>query len=153
MGIDPKVLRSTGALIFGLWLTSLISPLTETSISPNAVGVFAVRKTYGFEYLICGWLGVLLVSSFAWIANLTLALCMISLMKCRSPYLWLATLSLGLALTALLPIRSLMSLDLDGSLTGYGTVRGPAVFLWLTSFCVLWITTVCDKFLKNKVPR
>jgi len=153
MGITPKLFQRIGWFAFGLWCASLVAPATEIAIHPNDAGIYETHQNVGYIYLICGWLGIAIFSSFAWIANLTFLASLLIMVWRRMPNLWLTSISFTIALTGLLPISSLLSPDLDYSQKGNGVIRGPAVCLWLASFAVLWAMTVYNALRRTRNPE
>ena len=122
-------LAGLGLLAAALWVGSLFA---DMGIYPLGNGVS--HEDSGWVLLRWGWIGPL-VLSVAWFGNILLLICIVMLLCGRIPNFVLATVSLGIAASGLLPIVGLdPRWDVPLSL-----VRGPAVWLWLASFVIVWL--------------
>ena len=120
-------------LLFGISLACPVAAITEASrASPRHVDYLT-----GLNLLAFGWLGPM-QASFAWYANLPLVFCLVQMLRAQPPSFGLTSFTALLAATSLLPFANLSALD------GWhmGLVRGPAVWLWLASFCMLFGTAL-----------
>ena len=122
-------LAGLGLLAAALWVGSLFA---DMGIYPLGNGVS--HEDSGWVLLRWGWIGPL-VLSVAWYGNIPLLICIAMLLGSRRPGLGLATVSLGIAASGLLPMYTY---DMVPGST-WSLVRGPAVWLWLASFVIVWL--------------
>ena len=122
-------LAGLGLLAAVIWIGSLFAGM---GIYPLADDVPHVDS--GWVLLRYGWLGPF-VLSVGWYSNFPLLICIVILLRGRAPSFALATVSLGIAASSLLPI---VGLDPRWGVP-WSLVRGPAVWLWLTSFVIAWL--------------
>ena len=107
-----------------------------------------VEATRGTIILAVGWMGPLGLS-FAWYANLPLAWCMSRMARGRSPGWILPQIAGALAASSLLPFR--IYSEVDG--WHWGWLRGPAVWLWLSSFAVTFAAAVYSRWNEGSVSQ
>ena len=89
----------------------------------------------GWYLLLVGWFFGPLGLSIAWYANILLLICIGTMFFGQVPNFWVASVAFGIAVSGLFPIYIL------SMVSGYtlALVRGPAVWLWLASFLIVWI--------------
>ena len=122
-------LAGLGLLSAGLWTASLFADLGFYPLFHAS----AYSPGTGWTLLIWGWLGPTGLS-VAWYGNIPLLICIAMLLCSRTPSFRLATVSLGIAASGLLPVYTYDMVP--GS--PWTLVRGPAVWLWLASFVIVW---------------
>ena len=88
----------------------------------------------GWGLLKYGWLGPMGLS-VAWYGNIPFLICIATLLCGRVPRFDVATVSLGIAASGLLPISGLHIFQGPT----WSLIRGPAVWLWLASFVIVWL--------------
>ena len=132
-------LTGLGVLATALWVGSLFA---DMGIYPLAHDVPHVDS--GWVLLRYGWLGPF-VLSIGWYGNFPLLICIVTLLRGRVPSFALATASLAIAASSLLPIVGLdPRWDVPLSL-----IRGPAVWLWLASFVIVWLPAAYTRWARR----
>jgi hypothetical protein len=130
-----------GMIAGALWLASLF-----TTVSHDMKGWFVLK--YGWIAPLAGLMAshdspFAEFGCFAWYANIPLIIFVIILLSGRRVDFWISTIILCLALTGLAPIP-FKDVEIDGHVT-WEYLRGPAVWLWLSSFAVVWAVALYAK--------
>ena len=125
----PEGLRAAGLAVAAIWFASLACPFQ----SAGGYGQVAGEGGRGYLLALWGWLGPL-EGAVAWYGNLPLGLCILRLLRGRTPGRRSALIGLCLAGTVLLP-HFIYDFETDGRLHAE-IYFGAAVWLWLLAFAV-----------------
>jgi hypothetical protein len=118
-----------------LWCTALFEPIRAVRVSAGAPWFIPLDS---LRLALFGWLGPIFFLAPGWYANIPFA---ISLYRCfggRVPGRRPAVIGLLFAATALIPF---MVYDFWWGLEWY-VLRGPAVWLWLGAYALVWIPAI-----------
>lgn len=99
-----------------------------------------VEVIWGWRLAAFGWLGPLELS-FAWFANIPLAICVIKIFRGKAPGHAIVAMAVCLGLSALLPLR------VFDPIYGWsmGFVRGPTIWLWLVSIAMTVVAAIAAR--------
>jgi hypothetical protein len=135
-------LAGLGVLAAALWVGSLFADVGVYPLTDDVP-----HEDSGWVLLQWGWIGPF-VLSVAWYGNILFVICIVMLLRGRVPNFALATASLGLAASSLLPI-----MGIDERLgVPLSLVRGPALWLWLTSFVIAWLPAAHSRWVRINGP-
>ncbi len=134
-----RLYRTAGITSLLLWVTSLFAHNNDMS---------------GWEILKSGWLlpllsipaaltnSLALISCFAWYANFFFFGCIAYLIRGNHPAFKTTSIGLILALSALAPVYTISEADMRSGPAEY--IRGPAIWLWLSSFAIIGAVTIIE---------
>jgi hypothetical protein len=128
--------RFAALVALALWTAALFAPFQIRCLI-HCLNLPLHDEHAGYWILALGWFLGPLSLSLAWYVNVPLFICVTRLGLGRHPGTRTTIVGLILALTALLPVTGV---DIETS--GWATLRGPAIWLWLLSFCVVTIATI-----------
>jgi hypothetical protein len=131
-----KSCRVTGFIVVGLFAASLFLPGHQRTSAGSILGQ-ADDVVPGWRLASLGWLGPLELC-FAWFANLPLIVCVVRMLRGKSPNRPVAIATACLALSVLLPQRIWQ--PADGWHTGH--FHGAAIWLWLSCFGVVLLASI-----------
>jgi hypothetical protein len=114
-----------------LFIVALFAPSQDITLHAFP-GVDSVEIVHGYFWAAIGWLGPLQLR-FAWFANIPLAACAMKMAGGYAPRRRWALCAAGLSLTVFLP-GIILDVGRGGHFFAYA--RGPAVWLWLSTFAV-----------------
>ncbi len=101
------------------------------------------ERYLGWRFLAYGWLGPVALS-FAWYANIPLALCMIRMARGIAPNFLSSSIALFLALTVFIRAHHLGPMNEDH----VNSFSGPGVYFGLVAFIMTWAMALRGK-IKN----
>ncbi len=133
---DANRCRIAGLIVICLFSVALFLP-GHQSTSAGSILHQSDDIVPGWRLAILGWLGPL-EFCFAWFANLPLIICVVKMLRGKSPKQLTAAITACLALSVLLPQRIWQ--PADGWHTGH--LYGAAVWLWLATFAVVVLASM-----------
>ena len=131
-------------MILFIFAVALIAPVTRTTNSSPSPQQHT-ETVSGYRLLEFGWAGPL-QANIAWYANLPLALCIIQMLRGSPPGFNISRITASVVTTALLPFAGYSIFG--GWYPGY--TRGPAEWLWLACFGVLFATALYARRLRTR---
>jgi len=129
---DPNRCRIAGLIVICLFTAALFLP-GHQSTSAGSILHQSDDVVTGWRLASLGWLGPLELC-FAWFANLPLIICVVKILRGKSPRPPTAVITACLGLSVLLPQRIWQ--PADGWHTGH--LYGTAVWPWLAGFGVVY---------------
>jgi hypothetical protein len=133
---NPLILRLLGLVALLLWFAALFAPMRLELAGPFYNVDF--QPFLGWRLASYGWLGPLGLAP-GWYANIPLAISLIQCLRGRPPGRRLAWVGLAVAATALAPF---WYFGFAGSFRSWYVVRGPALWLWLSAFVLVWLPAI-----------
>ena len=133
---DVNKCRIAGLIVICLFTAALFLPAHQ-STSAGSILHQSDDVVPGWRLASLGWLGPLELC-FAWFANLPLIICVVKMLRGKSPKPPTAVITACLALSVLLPQRIWQ--PADGWHTGH--FHGPAIWLWLSCFTVILLASM-----------
>jgi hypothetical protein len=136
--------RIAGIIAVACWITALTMPydLSYTTFH-------RVDHGPGWWLFAAGWIAPV-GYCFAWYANVFFAIAVVRLITGTYPGYYLTTVGLLIALTALFPCAHFDWAYSSKTLTFF---RGPAIWIWLCGFAVIWLAAALpENWSKIDVP-
>jgi hypothetical protein len=139
---SKSTLRLLAFVAAVLWTAALFAPFYDVAFydrdTATVAFVFGTRLKTGWWLALWGWLGPFVFAP-GWFANIPLAKCLARMLTGREPRRQTASAALIIAATALLP-HGLYDFTMGNFL--WSTFQGPAIWIWLGAFAVVWITSI-----------